>query len=182
MDFDEYKGLLLSDFTRYKSKGCTLLSSFLGNPGFRHTCLVRTTRFLFEGKRVFHLPLYAVSKLFMVVHSHIYKIKVPFNTTIGPGFYIDGPEKIVISPKARIGNNCCICRGVTIHSVYMGKHPGAPVIKDNVYIGPDSRIVGGIEVGHNVSIRPKSIVSESVHDNLTVMTLPDFLGIQEGPR
>ena len=181
MDFHEYRGLLLSDFARCKMGGNTFFGSFLSNPGLRHTCLVRTTRFLSEGKRVFHFPLYVISKLFLAVHSSIYNINIPFRTAIGPGFYINGPEKIVISSKARIGNNCSVCRGVAIHYVCKGKYPGAPVIKDNVYIGPNSKIVGGIEVGNNVCIGPKSVVTEPVHDNFAVMTLPDFLGVQERP-
>lgn len=56
------------------------------------------------------------------------------------------------------------------HQVTIGRSRGkAPVIGDNVYIGPGAKIFGGIHVGNNVNIGANCVVFQDVPDNATVV-------------
>ena len=64
-----------------------------------------------------------------------------------------------------------IGRNVTIfHQVTIGRSRGeAPVIGDNVFIGPGAKIFGGIRIGDNVNIGANCVVFQDVPDNATVV-------------
>ena len=55
---------------------------------------------------------------------------------------------------AKIGRNVTISHPVTIGR----SRGGAPIIDDNVYIGPGAKIFGDIKVGNNVNIGANCIV------------------------
>ena len=77
-----------------------------------------------------------------------------------------------MSPDARIGRNCNINHGVTIGTTYGGKFPGTPVIGDNVYLGPGSKVIGGITIGNNVAIGANAVVTAPVPDNAVAVGVP----------
>lgn len=72
---------------------------------------------------------------------------------------------IVIAAGAQIGKNCFLSHQVTIGR----NRGGAPVIGDNVYIGPGAKIFGAIRVGNNVRIGANCVVFQDVPDNATVV-------------
>lgn len=76
-----------------------------------------------------------------------------------------GINGIVIAAGARIGRNCSISHQVTIGR----SRNGAPVIGDNVYIGPGAKIFGDIKIGNNVRIGANCPVFFDVPDNATVV-------------
>lgn len=78
----------------------------------------------------------------------------------------------MINPKAKIGKNCNIAQGVTIGQQNRGKNEGFPEIGDEVWIGPNAVIVGGIKIGNNVLVAPNSFVNFDVPDNCVVMGNP----------
>ena len=107
---------------------------------------------------------------------YLRRINLRFNADIN---YYDGGEDnfkgrpqlghglngIVIAGGAKIGKNCFISPQVTI-----GRSRNlAPVIGDNVYIGPGAKIFGGIKIGNNVRIGANCVVFEDVPDNATVV-------------
>lgn len=72
---------------------------------------------------------------------------------------------IIIAGGAKIGKNCTISHQVTI-----GRSKNeAPIIGNNVYIGPGAKIFGGIRVGNNVRIGANCIVFQDIPDNATVV-------------
>ena len=76
-----------------------------------------------------------------------------------------GIKGIVIAGGAKIGKNCFISHQVTI-----GRSKNlAPVIGDNVYIGPGAKIFGGIKIGNNVRIGANCVVFQDIPDNATVV-------------
>ena len=78
------------------------------------------------------------------------------------------PIGIVISKNTIIGKDCYIYQNVTIGS-WKDK---SPQIGDNVYIYPNSVIIGGIKIGDNVKIAPCSLVRQDVPDNAIVAGNP----------
>lgn len=72
---------------------------------------------------------------------------------------------IVIAGGVLIGENCYISHQVTIGR----SRNKAPVIGDNVYIGPGAKIFGGIKIGNNVRIGANCIVFQDIPDNATVV-------------
>lgn len=82
-----------------------------------------------------------------------------------------GMSGIFTSAGAEIGRNCTIFHQVTIGSNTLtdSKHPGAPIIGDNVYIGAGAKIIGGIRVGNNVRIGANCVVMTDIPDNATIV-------------
>lgn len=101
-----------------------------------------------------------------------YGIQIYPETQIGEGLYLGHWGMLVINPKVRIGKNCNIAQGVSIAQSNRGKTKGAPTIGDEVWIGPNSVIVGNITIGNNVLIAPNSLVSEDIPDNSLVTGNP----------
>jgi serine O-acetyltransferase len=91
---------------------------------------------------------------------------IPKNV-FGAGLCIVHFGMIVVSSKARIGENCRIHPGTCI-----GEYNGAPQIGNNVYIGPGAKIFGNISIGNNVAIGANAVVNSDVPDNVTVGGIP----------
>ena len=87
------------------------------------------------------------------------------NNFLGRPICPHGLNGIVIAGGAIIGKNCLLSHQVTI-----GRSKGlAPVIGDNVYIGPGAKIFGGINIGNNVRIGANCVVFEDIDENTTVV-------------
>lgn len=97
------------------------------------------------------------------------------NTTVYFGAYIG--ENVVISDNCKIGgfvcNNAKIGKGSAILGALIHKYskPGirkkesSPVIRENVLIGMNSLIIGGIEIGANARISAGAIVLKDVPES-----------------
>ncbi|MCR5532936.1 MAG: serine acetyltransferase [Paludibacteraceae bacterium] len=91
---------------------------------------------------------------------------IPMNV-FGPGLYIAHWGTVTVTAFAKVGKNC------RIHtSTCIGNHIGAPVIGDNVYIGPGAKIFGNINIGDNVAIGANAVVNKSIPSNVTVGGIP----------
>ncbi len=66
---------------------------------------------------------------------------------------------IVVNPRAKIGMNCRIHVDVVIGE--SGGKVGAPILGDNIYIGPGSKIFGKIQIANNCAISANSVVNKS---------------------
>ena len=74
----------------------------------------------------------------------------------------------MIHGKAKIGRNCILAQNVSI----AGKDGGTPKIKDWVYVGHASIVMGDVVIGNNVSIGALSLVNKDVPDNAIVAGIP----------
>lgn len=92
---------------------------------------------------------------------------IPLNV-FGPGLSISHYGTIIINRNAVIGANCRIHPGICVG----GLNNKAPVIGDNVYIGPGAKIFGGINIGDNVVIGANSVVNKDVPREVTVAGNP----------
>jgi serine O-acetyltransferase len=112
--------------------------------------------------------------------TYRYGFQIPSITPIGEGFFIGHFGVIVISDSASIGKNCNIAHGCTIGRT-KGENEGAPFIKDRVWIGTGSVLVGNIQVGPDVMIAPNAFVNFDVPPNSIVIGNPAKIIYKENP-
>lgn len=81
-----------------------------------------------------------------------------------------GLHGIHISDGAIIGENVTIMQNVTIGSntLKSSKRNGSPILGNNIFIGANSSIIGGIKIGNNCRIGANSCAFRDVPDNQTV--------------
>lgn len=91
---------------------------------------------------------------------------------IGGGIYIGHAYNITINPRATIGSNCNIHKGVVIGQCNRGARKGTPTIGNRVWIGINSAIVGNITIGDDVLIAPCSFVNVDVPSHSVVFGNP----------
>jgi serine O-acetyltransferase len=85
---------------------------------------------------------------------------------LGPGCYLPHYGNIIINGNARLGQNCLIHTGVVIGA--NGGSAKAPIIGDNVFIGPGVKIYGEISIADNVYIAANSVVNKSITINNSI--------------
>lgn len=178
---NEYLSLLKSDITRYGygSSFRQFIKLYLVSPGYKYSFVMRTAKYLKNAGPIL-TPLYIVSRLVLRHFEYKFGISIPYNTTISAGLYIGHYGGIIVNPGTIIGKNCNINHDVTIGATYGGKTPGVPVIGNNVYFGPGSKIIGGITVGNNVAIGANCVLTKSVPDNAVVAGIPGVVISEKG--
>lgn len=90
----------------------------------------------------------------------------------GEGIVIGHSHNVSINSKAILGKNITIQSGVTIGKDFRGTRAGTPKIGNDIYIGPNSTIVGCITVGDDVLIAPNSFVNFDVPSHSIVIGVP----------
>jgi serine O-acetyltransferase len=165
--------LIYSDLYRYYGRADlrTLLKSLAFGIEYKYLFWMRVCRWAGERSRIW-MGLKIFSWLMVRRYMFKYGIMIPYKTEIGPGCYVGHFGGIVISYKAQIGKNCNISQGVTIGQSYRGKHQGAPILGDRVYVGPGAKIFGHIKVGNNVAIGANCVVTKDVPDNAVIVGVP----------
>lgn len=99
-------------------------------------------------------------------------IEISYFTNIGGGLYLGHAYNITINPKAIIGSNCNIHKGICIGQENRGKRKGTPIIGNRVWIGINAVIVGKIIIGDDVLIAPNSYVNCDVPSHSVVYGNP----------
>ena len=99
---------------------------------------------------------FQIIKIRFVKVSTLLGFYIPINV-FKRGLYIPHSGSIVVNPFTKCGENCLLHNGVVI-----GQHDGkAPIIGNNVFIGPGAKIFGNIEIADNVWIGANSVVTKS---------------------
>ena len=88
-------------------------------------------------------------------------LTIPENT-FGPGLAIVHYGTIVINVNSKIGANCRIHACTNIGA--SGGSKKAPIIGDNVYIGPGAKIYGDIKLANNIAISANAVVNKSFEE------------------
>lgn len=162
------KEYVKSDYLRYEKKYSKLsvIKEFIRNKAFSYSVLMRAYKvYKDENKKI-------MAKIIRIIHKLLFlnsTIEIPLDVEVGKGLYMVHFSGITINPKAIIGNNVNIHKGVTIGQENRGKRKGAPTIGNKVWIGINSTIVGNITIGDNVLISPNSFVNFDVPSNCIVI-------------
>lgn len=94
----------------------------------------------------------------------------------GPGLCLCHNGTVVINGDCKIGANARIHAGVNIGNYSRFDENwtpnNAPIIGDNVYIGPGAKLFGKINIGNNVAIGANAVVNKDVPDNVPVGGVP----------
>lgn len=113
-----------------------------------------------------------VSRWMVRRYRESYGLEIPRQVTIGSGLYLGHAYNITINSGAVIGSNCNIHKGVVIGQTNRGAMKGVPVIGNDVWIGINAAIVGGITIGDDVMIAPNSFVNCNVPSHSVVFGNP----------
>lgn len=165
----ELKELIASDLYRYgiqNEKDLSLISRH-ELYGFRYMKVLRKTKFYKDHRK--HVR-YIIYRLKLMYYTEKYGFSISYSTEIGKGFYLGHKGSIIVNYKAKIGNNVNLAQGVTIGMANGGKHKGVPIISDNVWIGANSTVVGGIIIGEDVMIAPNTFVNFDVPPHSIVIS------------
>lgn len=92
----------------------------------------------------------------------------------GPGLSLPHYGTIIISAEARLGANCRVHACVNIGASAGRKE--APIIGDNVYIGPSCVLFGDIHIANNVTIGANATVNKSFEqENVVIAGTPAII-------
>ncbi|OIK08411.1 hypothetical protein BIV60_26460 [Bacillus sp. MUM 116] len=123
-----------------------------------------------KNSKVSKLLYYFLFFLLYIPYKHITGVEIHPEAKIGEGLFIPHCTSIIISKSAVIGNEATIHQCTTIGLNY--KTNKAPILGDNVFIGTNSSIVGGINIGDNVKVLPNSTVTKDFSKDLIIGGVP----------
>ncbi|MCM0219380.1 serine O-acetyltransferase [Bacteroides fragilis] len=128
--------------------------------------------FFYSLERWFYLHHLTIIAVFIRAFIRVlFSADIPYKLKIGKGTKM--PHDALGSlfhPDVIIGNNCVILHGVTIGG--RSGYKNLPIIKDNVWIGAHSIILGPITIGENSVIGAGSVVVKDVAANSVVAGNP----------
>ena len=116
-------------------------------------------------------PLAKLIKFYLAWKMHRLSIKLGFTiptNIFGPGLSIAHPGTLLISMGSKIGKNCRVHTGVSV-ATSAGYADVAPIIGDNVYIGPGVKMFGDIYIADGTAIGANSVVTKSVLEPNTMI-------------
>lgn len=181
MTYREYRYLVLSDLYRISDRldAAALLNHVLRGSAFKYNFWMRTCAYT-RTQPLLHVLVYPVARRLLTHYTYKFGISIPFETTVGSGFYIGHFGGIVVNEKSVIGRNCNISHGVTLGESNRGEKKGCPVLGDNVYIGPGAKIVGAVRIGNDVAIGANCVVTKDIPDHAVVVGIPGRVISEEG--
>ncbi|TNM44135.1 hypothetical protein FHP29_05335 [Nocardioides albidus] len=95
---------------------------------------------------------------------------------IGPGLRLMHPVGVTMGYGARIGSNVTFAGGVVLAAKYYddahGREQEFPTIEDDVVLGANAVVVGGVTVGRNAMVGANSVVLSDVPPDTVVLGNP----------
>lgn len=131
-------------------------------------------------RRIMGGAIYAIRKMEFRRNSTRLGFSISPNC-FGPGLSIAHYGTIIVNEAARIGANCRLHACVNIGA--SGGSTKAPVIGDNVYIGPSAVIFGDIKIANNVTIGANATVNKSCDtENVILAGTPAKIVKEQVPK
>lgn len=166
-DKTTYKYYLQRDLAAYGLQKLSLYDYFRID-SLRFLRRLRRIEYIYNCKRNNPFATFYLFGLELINHRAGVRLgyTIPKNV-FGAGLCLVHHGTIVVSPKARVGENCRLHPSTSI-----GDYNGAPIIGNNVYIAPGAKIFGDICIGNNVAIGANAVVNKSFGDNVTLGGIP----------
>lgn len=157
----QLKELIESDLHRYGYKNERQMGFMTRKEcyGFRFSKVLRKCKWYKEHNKKI---CFAIERIRLNLLSEKLGFQISYSTQVGRGLYLGHMGSIVVNWKAVIGDNVNLSQGVTIGRANGGKKDGVPHIGNNVWIGANATIVGGITIGDDVMIAPNTFVNFDV--------------------
>ncbi len=117
------------------------------------------------------LPLMVFYRVFV---EWIFCLELRPGTQVGPGLKIEHGFALVINDRAVLGRNVHLRHCVTIGCVKLpdGSQGPSPTLGNNVEVGANSVILGGITIGDGAKIGAGSVVVKNVPPGAVVVGNP----------
>ena len=152
----------------FQAKPRLFLSTFLFNPGFRSLTLYRIQHFLTDRGN------YRLALLFSNLNFFISRIEICVGANIASPCVIRHPAGTVIGGGVIIGKRAIILHGVTLGQLKMANQSenSNPILGDDVQIGANSSILGGVIVANGTKLGAHSLLLDSTIENATYVGIP----------
>ncbi len=136
-------------------------------PGFQILIYHRLAHFLYNKH------LFILARIVSQFARFMTGIEIHPGAKIGRRLFIDHGMGIVIGETAQIGDDCTIYHQVTLGGTGKEAKKRHPTLKNNVYVGAGSKVLGNITIGNNVKIGANCVVLKNIEDNVTVVGIPE---------
>jgi len=179
--FAEYRYLVRSDLYRLNRdvSFANLLKQLVLGEAFTYIFWYRTCRYARQN-RLTRLLVFPFALWLMRHHGFRLGINIPYQTDIGPGFYISHFTGVFVNSRCTIGKNCNLSQGVTLGLANRGPRKGVPTLGDNVYLGPGAKVVGAVHIGDNVAVGANAVVTRDLPANAVAVGIPARVISHEG--
>jgi serine O-acetyltransferase len=146
-------------------------------PGFRVVvtlrCCQRVELLPPMTRRLFFIPL----RIMHGFASYLAGVELPWRTSVAPGLALTHARGIVVNSGSSIGRNVTLFHGVTLGQNDQLLSDGSrlsrcPVIEDDVWIGPNAIVVGGVTVGAGSRIAGGAFVFKDIPSRCLVIGNP----------
>ena len=113
---------------------------------------------------------FPVRKFYLIVVQWFMGIDINDATRFGKNFTIYHGQGLIVHSNTIIGDNVVLRHNTTIGVAFDGGP--SPIIGNNVSIGANSVVIGGIKIGDNSIIGAGSVVVKDVPSNVIVVGNP----------
>lgn len=163
--------LIKADLYRYsgQSNMKVFFHTYFKSPAFRFTVWLRICSIL--RKKRLQKSLLLITKIIYNHYKYKYGYDIPYSIPIGPGLLIYHFGGIVFNPSY-CGKNMTISHCTTVGMTIINGKKYFPIIKDNVYMAPGSKIIGNIIVEDNCAIGTNAVVTKSTNKNDVLIGIP----------
>lgn len=115
-----------------------------------------------------------LARIFSLLNFLLFGIEIATSCKIGPGLFFPHTHGTVIGAVS-IGRNAIIYQGVTLGAkdldfTYDAAH--RPVVGDNAFFGAGAKVLGGLQIGNDVTVAANAVLLESAPDNVVVGGIP----------
>jgi serine O-acetyltransferase len=150
---------------------------FLASPTYRVLVTFRGCQAARQCPPVLRWATFVCARLLHGLACQWAGIELPWRTEIAPGLALTHGRGIVINAGTRIGSNVTLFHGVTLgqrdHIDNEGRRfTTYPVIEDEVWIGPQAIVVGGVTIGKGSRIAGGAYIFRSVPPYSVVLGNP----------
>ncbi len=125
-------------------------------------------------RKIYYYIGFPYLMFYRILVEWFFSIEIPWNTKIGKNLALYHGQALVMTNQVIIGENCTLRQCTTIGNKQLkdGGFSTSPVIGNNVDIGSNVCIIGGITIADHVKIGCGSVVVKDVSAYSTVTGNP----------